>query len=707
MSINLSPADNAGYANLLEFYADRLTLLDAQIWHFIAENQHDAVHAEPFRPSASLQDAPGLLTPQAMQATILRKARASLTAGVELPLLHLQRALGLNELETDLVVFALAAELDRKYSRIYGQMLGTADLSYPTLEIALRVLKFDAAQSLLAFKAFQTGSTLRKYVFCVDDNPARSIMHRTFRLDESVFHFLLRLEPQVDPAQVPIRVQFARQRPTPLLIGHEFQRTLRGFIANMKRSAYPQGLSVLRLIGPLGTGKTLHLVTALHELGVDLVSVRYDEAIAHGARASLRRLLREAVLRNACVAIWRVPTRGVDDDDAFWTVFSEEFTDFQGIVFITAVQQTPMGDLAAVATVYDVPLAIPALDERLLLWRVLLQSAVLADDVNLDELAEKFQLSPGQMVAAVQYADRHATWAGRTALGTADLHLACYRQLSTKLREKATLIEPRVGLADVVAPDAQLALLRQACDRIKFRSRVLDGWGFSQRLSYGVGVSMLFAGPPGTGKTMAAEALGHELGMPVYRIDLAHVVSKYIGETEKNLWEIFEEAKNSGSILFFDEADALFGKRTEVKDSHDKYANVETAFLLQKMEEFNGLSVLATNILQNIDEAFIRRFTYVIRFPFPDSAYREQIWRGMFPKLVPLGADVDIPFLAERFHIAGGLIKNIALGASYLAMAEQSDVQMRHILRAARDELNKTANLFRPEELGPYADLLS
>ena len=201
-------------------------------------------------------------------------------------------------------------------------------------------------------------------------------------------------------------------------------------------------------------------------------------------------------------------------------------------------------------------------------------------------------------------------------------------------------------------------------------------WGFGRKLAQGKGVTALFAGPSGTGKTMAAEVIAGELGLDLYKIDLAGVVSKYIGETEKNLDRIFAAAEDANAILFFDEADALFGKRSEVRDAHDRYANIEIAYLLQKMEEYDGVAILATNLRSNLDEAFVRRLAFTVHFPFPDEADRRRIWRGIWPAATPLAADVDLDFLAAQFKLSGGNIKNIALAAAFLAAADGRPVAM-------------------------------
>jgi SpoVK/Ycf46/Vps4 family AAA+-type ATPase len=242
-------------------------------------------------------------------------------------------------------------------------------------------------------------------------------------------------------------------------------------------------------------------------------------------------------------------------------------------------------------------------------------------------------------------------------------------------------------------------MLREIIATVRGRPTVLETWGVGQKLASSAGVTILFAGPPGTGKTMAAEVVASELQLDLYKIDLSTVVNKYIGETEKNLGRIFDEASNSNAILFFDEADAIFGKRSEVKDAHDRYANIEVSYLLQRMETYDGVTVLATNLRANLDDAFSRRLQFAIDFPFPDEAYRLQIWQALFPPDVPRAADLDLPLMARRFKLAGGNIRNIIISAAYLAAADGGQVTMPHLLHGARRELQKMGRLIKEKEV--------
>jgi SpoVK/Ycf46/Vps4 family AAA+-type ATPase len=235
---------------------------------------------------------------------------------------------------------------------------------------------------------------------------------------------------------------------------------------------------------------------------------------------------------------------------------------------------------------------------------------------------------------------------------------------------------------------------------------VLDEWGFERKLSRGKGVNALFPGPSGTGKTMAAEIIANQLGLDLYKIDLSAVVSKYIGETEKNLGRVFTAAENANAILFFDEADALFGKRSEVRDAHDRYANIEIAYLLQKMEQYDGLAILASNLRQNMDEAFLRRLQFIVEFPFPDETQRYRIWQVHFPPEVPKDKAIDYNFLARQFRLSGGNIKNIVLQAAFLGAANGGQIDMDQLIRATWREYQKLGRVPSESEFGKYGGVL-
>ena len=325
-------------------------------------------------------------------------------------------------------------------------------------------------------------------------------------------------------------------------------------------------------------------------------------------------------------------------------------------------------------------------------------------EADLVSLANRFILSPGQVEQTVALACSRQAVLGKAGepLGHETLLEAAREASGQSLGRLAVKLQTGQVWQDLVLPVATLRQAREVASAIRNYRLVYEQWGFAQRNPRGRGLKVLFSGASGTGKTMTAGVIAGELGLDLYKIDLSGVVSKYIGETEKNLERIFRAAENSNAILFFDEADALFGKRSEVKDAHDRYANIEVAYLLQKIEDFEGVVILASNLSQNIDEAFARRMHYVLEFPLPDESHREVLWRGMFPSQAPLGADVDFPFLARQFPLSGGDIRNVSLDSAFMASQDGKVIRMQHLVRAMARQMLKQGRLPAPADFKQY-----
>ena len=281
------------------------------------------------------------------------------------------------------------------------------------------------------------------------------------------------------------------------------------------------------------------------------------------------------------------------------------------------------------------------------------------------------------------------------------------RSIGSEPGQSGAKVKTLHGWDDLVLPRVTLQRVKEIAAAIRHRHVVYSEWGFDKRIAAGLGLKILFSGASGTGKTMTAGVIAAELGLDLYKIDLSGIVSKYIGETEKNLDRIFHAAESSNAILFFDEADALFGKRSEVNDAHDRYANIEVAYLLQKIEEYEGVVILASNLSKNIDLAFARRMHYVVEFPLPDESHREKLWRGMFPAAVPLGEDVDFQFLAKQFPIAGGDIRNVALEAAFLAAQDGKVVTMKQLAKALARQMMKQGKVPSATDFKQYHELIS
>ncbi len=317
----------------------------------------------------------------------------------------------------------------------------------------------------------------------------------------------------------------------------------------------------------------------------------------------------------------------------------------------------------------------------------------------------RYAFLPGKVRHVLELSKTYVLSRGDDGITEQDLKQAIIHSGGHSLHKYAKKVEGFYTMKDLILPSRQKETIFHICNRIKNKKYVYEDWGLSEKSPYGNGVSVIFAGPPGTGKTMAAQVVAAELGMELYRVELPSVVDKYIGETEKKLNRIFEEADKSMAILFFDEADVLFSKRTEIKESNDKYNNMEIAFLLQKMEEYEGVSILATNYLQNFDEAFRRRVSDIVDFPMPDAAFREKMWRNMVPVRLQISEDMDYPFLANQFQMTGSMIKNALVYSSFLA-AESPErmLTMKLVLRGVAHELEKSGRKLNREDYGEYYD---
>ncbi|MBA2254503.1 MAG: ATP-binding protein, partial [Chloroflexi bacterium] len=371
-------------------------------------------------------------------------------------------------------------------------------------------------------------------------------------------------------------------------------------------------------------------------------------------------------------------------------------------VAIVGVRQWDPAWTPEVPVLLQAPL--PSVGERSEIWRAMLNGHAPAT-VDPAGGTTPFRLTPEQVRRAARAAEYAAAAEGQP-IDTAHLLAGARAQNAAGLERLSRRIEPRVRWDDLVLPPDTVRQLTELTARARHRDRVLDDWGMAARASKGRGLTALFAGDSGTGKTMSAEVVAADLGLDLYVIDLSTVVDKYIGETEKNLDRIFAEADRVNAVLLFDEADAIFGKRSEVKDARDRYANVEIAYLLQRMEQFDGLAILTTNLRANVDEAFLRRLDVIADFPTPEEEDRLRLWELHLAPALPREDDIDLDFLAGAFKLSGGNIRNICLAAAFLAAAEERPVSMTDLARATEREYQKLGRMIHVSEFGPYFELL-
>ena len=637
------------------------------------------------------EDKTAALAADKCWARLEERSAAAAEAGVFLPLPYLAAALNLTAVQARLLALALLGEADGGFARRCAARTGVG----LTRTLALELAGGGGLPGPGLRQALAPGGALVRYALEEDGTGGPARLLRPARRAAA---FVLAGEWE-DPGTPGLALLQPGDRP-PAALAALAQR-----MEDYLRQAVGERTTFL-LQGQGGAGRRTLARALAGRLGTPLLTA--DGRFLSGEEGSTfrRDLLRETLLQQCPVCL-----TGLDE------AAQAARTDRQAGEFLTALLRdaavcgcsflvteedwVPAGGAEGWRAV-PVALPLPELEESRRLWAGCLAETPLAEPLDPDRLAGKYRLTPGQMKGALETAVSLARWQGLPGVDGECLDRGCRGQLRHALGDKARKVETVFTWEDLILPRSAKELLRSACGQMRCRRQVYGTWGFGRKLAYGAGLSMLFSGPPGTGKTMAAQIAAGELGLELYKVELPAVVSKYVGETEKNLSEIFREASRSQAVLFFDEADVLFGKRTEMKDAHDKYNNMEAAYLLQKMEEYDGVSILATNFLQNFDEAFKRRLKFVIEFPFPDAGYRRLLWRSVFPAETPLEGDVDWEFLAIQFELTGSAIKNVAVNAAFLAAGEGRAVGMGHLLTALRRELIKSGKVLSREDFGQY-----
>jgi hypothetical protein len=628
---------------------------------------------------------------EALQKELGSRALAVDGAGGPPALEILARLFGLTPSERDVLLLCLAPELDPAFERLYAYVQDDVTRKYPTPYLASTLFAGHAWDSFLP------EAPLRRFgLIAFETAGASARSTEPLRLNRRIGDYLLglnRMDEQVAHVLKPVE-------PPPLLA--PAQEEVVGRLERLFQSWNGHRWApAINLVGSPGVGQRDVARAVCDRLGLGLYRLEFTRLPAPGReRKELYRLLeREAVLLSAA---YYLDLAELDPGNrADMSAAGELIEDLRAVLF---VESRDAWSSERGMIVVPVPKADAAAQRAL--WRSAVSGEMLAPNGSpeafLETLVQQFDLGPEAIHQAVKAAWGFARLRDPETppLTPDDLWTACRTLAAQPMEGLAQRLTPHYTWEDIVLPEDVLQQLQEIAAQVAYRAKVYETWDFGAKLSRGRGISALFSGPSGTGKTMAAEILANHLQLDLYRIDLSGVVSKYIGETEKNLRKVFDAAEQSGAILFFDEADALFGKRSEVKDSHDRYANIEINYLLQRMEDYRGLAILATNMKSLLDQAFLRRLRYLVDFPFPDAAQRLRIWQKAFPASAPVDG-VDYPFLA-RLEIAGGNIKNIALNAAFLAASEGTPIGMVHIMRAARREYAKIDKLMLESEFGPY-----
>jgi ATPase family associated with various cellular activities (AAA) len=602
-------------------------------------------------------------------------------AGTELCLRLLARSFVLSALDVELLLVSLAPDLDSRFEQFYGYLNDDVTRRRPSIGLALTLSGAPVASGPARARLSGHAPLVRGGLLIVEDGD-RPFLGRSLRVPDRVtFHLLGNDEMDVRLADVVV------DPPPHIAVDSAAAAT-----------ALKQGVSKVYVRDHLGgTGRSLG-AAALREAGYGVLPVDILRLAADPEpRTAVAVAEREARLTHRGLLVASVDATTEAPHQVLRLLMSLAAP----VVLVGRVGWDP--DWAA-----QPPLLVdaPTFDagDRLSLWRSTLDGC-LPPDARPEQVTAAYRLSPESLVRAATAARQQSLMADGQ-VGEKELRAGTRAQNSGGLNRLSRRLEPEVGWDDLVLPAATLDTLREVALRARHRERVLGEWHMRPGGGRGRGVAALFAGDSGTGKTMSAEVVAADLALDLYTVDLATVVDKYVGETEKNLERIFSEAAGVNGVLFFDEADAVFGKRSEVKDAHDRYANIESAYLLQRLESFDGLAILSTNLRANIDDAFTRRLDVVIDFPLPDESLRRRLWDSCLGTVVERSDDLDLDFCAKAFAMSGGSIRSVAVTAAYLAADDDGVLTMARLVSAVQREYRKLGRLRLESEFGPYLPLV-
>jgi hypothetical protein len=639
-------------------------------------------HQPPQPPSP----APPLLPPAPVETVTEEQVAEAAEAmeraaeAIEPPpaLLILAERFDLSRFERDVLLLCAAMELDTRLGAHCARVHGDASQSYPTFAIALSLFDDPTWDALSPARPLR-----RRRLIEINQPGAQPLTTSALRADERIVNYikgLNYLDDRLTPLLVPLDI--SSEQPSP---PRSQQAMVETIARGLEQAQDEPRLPLVHLLGADVPSKQFVARHAAAALGLHLYRLPAELLPAQAAELETLTLLWQRETMLLPVALYLDahaldgPAQG-GEGGAQAQALQRFLTRVSGVVFLDTREVWP--GLSRSAITLDV--MRPTAQEQQAAWANALGERAqdapsrLTSQFNLDLLTIN-QLA-SQALAQAEAGDDAATLSDK-------LWDICLVRTRPRLDNLAQRLDAKATWDELVLPAAEKSLLRQIADQVGRRSQVYEEWGFARRMNRGLGISALFTGESGTGKTMAAEVIAGELRLNLYRIDLSAVVSKYIGETEKNLRRLFDAAEDGGAILFFDEADALFGKRSEVKDSHDRYANIEINYLLQRMEAYRGLAILATNMKSALDAAFMRRLRFVLDFPFPGIPERRAIWEGVFPPEMQRGA-LNFDRLA-RLNVTGGSIHNIAINAAFLAAKAGTPVTMSLIFEAARAEFRK------------------
>ncbi|MBO5552223.1 MAG: ATP-binding protein [Lachnospiraceae bacterium] len=631
------------------------------------------------------------------------RARITLEQGISLPFYELCTKLEFEPFTLFCFACGILSSTQTDYAGVFQIVNENGNLSSPTIESAAKVFYGkeysitgaygDMSTCLEQLLPLLSLNVMKSMPFSTVVSPDKRVIDCLFgrnpdKLDEDYSRFISMLtdDKELDPILAN-----------------------KGVLDEMKIS-YDEGVRIFYYFGDEGSGRKFFVKNFCRERGLKAVAIdckklfNYDYQFVDRA---LWAVTRECILTNSCCCLTELSFRE-EEKEKFFGYMDLAFAKLNEqniLVFSMSKEHIDFRQITK-SEFTELELPTPDTGERMECWKYYARDYSLEEGIDMLEMSTKFLFTPGKIHDALKHARSLSTMAQQEVISRDTLFKGCYNQMSSELTQKATKIKANFGFEDIVMNPSQRETLEHAIDQMNFRKQVYENWHYTKKYPYGRGLSILLFGAPGTGKSMCAQVIAHELNLELYRVDLSKVIDKYVGETEKSISMIFREAKKCNVVLFFDECDTLFAKRSDDGGSNQASNNNKTALLLQEVEAYDGVSVLATNYKHNIDPAFFRRMKYIVEFQFPDPDTREMLWTTTIPKDTPLADDVDIRFLAEKFEFVGGNIKNCILNAAFLAAADPEAggmVHMKHYLLAIKYEFVKVGKVFTKSDFEPYA----
>ena len=632
-----------------------------------------------------------------------KRAAATVEKGIPLPFYALTQKLKFEPFTLFCFACGILSSTQTDYAGVFQIINENAGLSAPTIESAAKVFYGktysitgaygDMSTCLEQLLPILSLDVLKSMPFSTVVSPDKRIIDCLFgrnpeKLDEdySRFIYMLTNNDELDPILAN-----------------------KGVLDEMKIS-YGEGVKIFYYYGDEGSGRRFFVKHFCRENGLQAVAMNCKKLFGYDfqyVEKALWAVTRECILTNACCCLTELSFRE-EEKERFFGYMDLAFSKLNEqniLVFSMSKEHIDFREITK-NEFTELELPTPNTDERQQCWEYYRKNYTLNAEIDTLEMATKFLFTPGKIHDALKNARALSVMAQEPKISRDKLFKGCNNQMSSELSQKATKVKANFGFEDIVMNASQRETLEHAIDQMNFRKQVYENWNYTKKYPYGRGLSILLYGAPGTGKSMCAQVIAHELNLELYRVDLSKVIDKYVGETEKSISMIFREAKKCNVVLFFDECDTLFAKRSDDGGSNQSSNNNKTALLLQEVEAYDGVSVLATNYKHNIDPAFFRRMKYIVEFQFPDPDTREMLWRTTIPKDTPIAEDVDIRFLAEKYEFVGGNIKNCILNAAFLAAADpeaEGQVHMRHYLNAVKYEFVKVGKVYTKSDFEPYA----